>query len=264
MGGRERSWARAALSRLPRWLTALGIVLVLGELAAAVLLAAGPSRAVPGTHGTMQTVVLRVDGVGVMNAQCAPRSTCGPDVAYTTPTSTRTYRGVKLPFTRTVEVPAGGAVMLRGSSEVDTPVTCSITAGTQVLSRTTTYGSRNGGGRSIASCHGTTPSGATSSSAPARTVGLRVDSGQTNCPTCGPQVEYRTPTGGAVHWSTAIPFTETAEVQAGGIVTLDAIADTSTAAQDWAICTISVNGTVLSRATTRKYLGQAVCQTAIP
>lgn len=40
--------------------------------------------------------------------------------------------------------------------------------------------------------------------------------------------------------------------------------DVVRALQDRAICTISVNGAVISRAMTRKYLGQAVCQTAIP
>ena len=70
---REPLPARAALSRLPRWVTALGIAALAGELAgaAAVLLAAGPhrvavsqagARRAQGHHGQMRTVLLRVDG----------------------------------------------------------------------------------------------------------------------------------------------------------------------------------------------------------
>ena len=69
---RELLPARAALSRLPRWVTALGIAALAGELAgAAVLLAAGPhrvavsqvgARRAQGHHGQMRTVLLRVDG----------------------------------------------------------------------------------------------------------------------------------------------------------------------------------------------------------
>jgi hypothetical protein len=260
-----RSRARVALSRLPRWVTALGIAALAAELAAAAaLLAVGPSRAVTWLDGT-QTVVFRVDGVGVMNAQCAPPGSCGPDMTYTTPAGGRTYRGTRLPFTRTVQVPAGGVVALDVSSGVDTPVTCSITADGRLVSGATTYGDRNRGGNSTAHCHGTIPSGAAQSPAVTRTVTLRVDGGS-GCPdpsrSCGPQVEYRTPTEGAVHWSTVLPFIETVEVQTGGIVTIDAIADA--AHHHWATCTVTVDGKVISKATTRKYLGQAICQTAIP
>jgi hypothetical protein len=264
---RERSWARAALSRLPRWVTALGIATLVAELTgAAVLLTAGPSRVVTWLHGT-QTVVLRVDGVGVMNAQCAPPGSCGPDVTYATPAGSRTYRGTRLPFTSTVQVPAGGVVTLNVSSEVDTPVTCSIAADGRVLSGATTYGDRSSGGLSTANCHGTIPSVAAVPSATTRTVILRVDGGS-GCPdpsqSCGPQVYYRTPTGGVVHWSTVVPFVQTVEVQSGGIVTIDAIADATSANKHWATCTITVNDNVISEVTTHKYLGQAICQSVIP
>ena len=88
MAGRGRSPVRAALSRLPSWVTALGIVLLLGELTGAAVLAEGLHGGRRSSHGgtgstaMMQTVVLRVDGG---HAGCNPPNSCGPQVAWHTP-----------------------------------------------------------------------------------------------------------------------------------------------------------------------------------
>jgi hypothetical protein len=246
------------------------MVLLLGELAgAAALLVKGAGNGLAiGAHGGTRTVVLRVDGVALTNAACIPPGACS-QVTYLTPAGSETYRGPRLPVTRTVQVPAGGIVTLNASSEVYSPITCSITVnGGRVLSRATTSGNPGNGGQAgagenKAGCHGTVPSGVTSSTAVTRAVALRVDGGHAGCNppnSCGPQVGYRTPAGGAVHFSTIMPFVKTVAVQAGGIVTLDA----NSATQNWATCTITVNGTVISRATTRKSFGNAICQSAIP
>lgn len=150
MAGHERLRLRAALSRLPRWVTVLGIVLVLGVLAGiAALLATGNSPLAGRLGGTRTvTVVLKIDGELAYLLQSPPIACnghggpCDPSVyvstgtiTYTTPTGTETYHYTALPATRTVQVPAGGVVTLDASSEVDV-VGCSILMNGKVLSRT--------------------------------------------------------------------------------------------------------------------------------
>lgn len=163
-----RSPGRAVLSRPPRWLTSLGIVLLLGELAsAAALLAAGATgvprtaaRRVPhggGSASTVpysgtRTVALKVTGVGMppnlepQGTACRP--SCDPHqpgvggpVDYTTPAGSVDVDPA-LPFTTTVRVPAGGAVTLQASPWLNAygvayQVTCSILLNGRVLSRET-------------------------------------------------------------------------------------------------------------------------------
>lgn len=140
MAGRERLGARAALSRLPRWVIVLGIVLVLVVVAGgATRLAIGTPSGLDVVLGRTQTVVLKVDGVPPPND---PRTDCrggssGCDangrptpavasVSYRTPGGTRTSQDVALPFTKTVQVPVNGGVVTLDASSGDDIATCSI------------------------------------------------------------------------------------------------------------------------------------------
>ena len=161
-----------ALSRLPRWMTALGIVLSLGELAGAAALWAAGTEGVPRTAAARQaphgpgspatvpgggtrTVALEVDGVGMPSGlipqgtacrpSCDPRQpSVGGPVDYTTPAGS-IDEDPTLPFTTTVRVPAGGAVTLQAypwmnAYGVAYQVTCSILLNGRVLSRDTSTG----------------------------------------------------------------------------------------------------------------------------
>ena len=134
--------SRPALSRLPRWVTVLGLVLVV--LAVAALLAKGPIGRAIGGHGGMRTVVLKADDVPVPGIPCG-QSPCAPEVRYTTPTGSATYdgdihdpsRSSLLPFTKTVRVRAGGTVTLDAAYIGAQWITCSITVNGTVVSKNT-------------------------------------------------------------------------------------------------------------------------------
>ena len=147
-----------ALSRLPRWVTVLGLVLVLGELAGAALLAKGPGSLGIGAHGGMRTVVLRVDHVPVPGIPCSPY--CSQEVDYSTPTGSGTYNAMDdrlraLPFAKTVRVRAGAIVTLDGSYVGDQSITCSITVNGKVVSRNTDNVSSSNG--PVAHCQSVIP-----------------------------------------------------------------------------------------------------------
>ena len=144
MAGHVRSPVRAALSRLPGWVPALGVVLVLGELACGtVLLAARPHGGTARPHGgtgrsaAMRTAVLRVDGG---HAVCNPADSCGPRVAYNTPTAQMAMSSVVMPFVKTVRVRAPGWVSLTANSGTQDWATCSITVNGTVVSQVKSSG----------------------------------------------------------------------------------------------------------------------------
>jgi len=166
MAGRERLGARAALSRLPRWVTVLGIVLVLVVLTGiAALLVIGISglEVRLGLTRTV-TVVLKVDGEPAQTLQggiaCNMHGT-GPcptpadtgTVTYTTPTGGATYQYTALPSTRKIQVPVGGVVTLDASSDVDA-LFCLILLDGKVLGQGS---SPNDGNRTT--CRAAIPSG---------------------------------------------------------------------------------------------------------
>lgn len=265
---RERS--RAALSRLPRWVTALGIVLLVSELAgAAVLLAERPDLGTGaqagtaagshggtqtgGTHGGTQTVVLRVDGGPPVHDRCipAPHDPCGAHVFYSI-YSTRPGAGtivpapVHLPFTRTIRVEAGKSVWLNASSGTDSQITCSITAGNRVLSKITAV-TQNFVEAGIAGCHTKIPDGETDPGAARRTAVLRVDAVPTGTcsPACSGGVNFTTPAGDVMGSPAVVPYITEIPVPPGGIVTLKGTFPLKTRVS----CSITVNGAVLSQAT---------------
>jgi hypothetical protein len=278
-----RSRRRIVPSRLPRWLTAFGIVL-LGELAGAALLAGcahGPARTSPASHGGTpaiplpaggtRAVVLRVDGTyrpipGIRGceAPAVPPRRC--EVKYTTPAGGKTTYVGSLPFVTTIRVKAGASVTLSEFVLAD-PLTCSITAGGAVLSRFTSHGGPD------PSCRSTIPSGVTSSTV-TRTVVLRADGvpvpGIPCTPYCFPEVDYTTPTGSAGDVGAGppppgaglFPYTKTVRVRPGGIVTLTA----SYAGDQSITCSITVGGRIVSRTTSSSGPStvEATCRAAIP
>ena len=258
-----RSRPRAAASGLPRWVTVLGIVLLLGEVAgAAVLLAGRPHRAAAPQAGTRtaaaprggtQQVVLRVDAVPMASDSCvpAPNDPCGPHAAYstyaTTPgTWTIVPAPVRLPFTRKIAVQAGKNVWLNANSGTDSQITCSITAGNKVLSRVTAF-NQSGLASGTAACHSMIPDGETDPGAVRRTAVLRVDAVPTGTCSheCSGGVEFTTPSGDMTGSSPVVPFTTEIPVPPGGIVTLKGTFPVKTRVS----CSIAVNGAVLSQAT---------------
>ena len=140
MAGRERLGARAALSRLPRWVTVLGIVLALVVVGGgAALLAMGAPSGLDVVLGRTQTVVLKVDGFHRPNdPETDCRGSGGPlcpngspttaaaSLSYRTPAGTRTYHDVVLPFTETVQVPVSGGAVRLDASGGDSITYCSI------------------------------------------------------------------------------------------------------------------------------------------
>ena len=131
MAGHGHSPARAALSRFPRWLTALGLVLVLGELAGgAVLLAGG---------GGPRTVVLQVSNA--YSGDTATYRTPTGDGQFDMPADTPPlgqggYSEPGPTLTKTVTVQAGGTVTISTFNGYGgMPLTCSITVNGKVLSQ---------------------------------------------------------------------------------------------------------------------------------
>lgn len=129
---------RAGLSRLPRWVTALGLVLVLGELTGAALLAKGPRGLATGP-GVLRTVVLRVYAAPVQGITCHH---CSPMVSYSTPTVSGTGGamgdgGRMVPFITTVRVRSGGTVTLDGSYVGAQSITCSVAVDGKVVTKNT-------------------------------------------------------------------------------------------------------------------------------
>lgn len=158
MAGRERLGLRRALSRLPRWAAALGIVVVLAVLTGiAAFLAMGTSGLEERLGlGRTVTVVLKVDGEPAYLFQSPPIACnahggpCDPPdasgiITYTTPTGGTTYQYTALPSTRRVQVPVGGFVTLDAAQDTNLQaadpasgmdvVGCSILLNGKVLSR---------------------------------------------------------------------------------------------------------------------------------
>lgn len=265
--------SRPALSRPPRWLTVLGIVLLLGELTgAAVFLAAGPHgetrpRAGPngGTQptagfpggtadrGAAQTVVLRVDGVPDPSCQQEP-GRCMSDVTYSRPTGTATVYSGPLPFVKEVPVPPGGIVTLTGASVSMERLACSITVDGKVVSQTATRNALN-----AVACHAMLPGG-TTTGPPGGT--RQVDLWATFVPKtpiqpAAAKIVYTTPAGSRTIPSPITPFETTISVPAGESVTI-----TEASGSDNPVtCSIMANGRVLSQATIS---GRATCQARIP
>lgn len=134
--------ARMAPSRLPGWVTVLGAVVVLGELAGGALLLGAPGSAggLAALTGGTRSVVLQVEG------SCA-----GDGARYTTPAGDGhfdmpaqeglincfTHGGPSTPvLQKTVTVRAGGTVTISTFNGYGSyPLTCSITVDGQVLSQ---------------------------------------------------------------------------------------------------------------------------------
>ena len=159
MAGRERSGARAALSRLPRWVTVLGIVLVLAVLAGTAAVLAIGTSGLEGRLGLTRTVVLRIYAEPrhpVDTILCNPHSSvttepgCNPYspfsglVWYNSPTSGGSYQYTApstdrytVLHTWRVRVPVGGFVTLdsTGGGSGAEVVGCSILLDGRVLSR---------------------------------------------------------------------------------------------------------------------------------
>lgn len=289
MAGRERSQKGAVLSQLPRWLTALGIVLVLGELAgAAALLAAGPRRPPPArgavptasapqpaetptapvNHGETRTVLLRVDGEPLRGYACTPVPPvpCGPEVGYgpgTPEAGTPPFRPVHLPFVRKIQVKAGGSVTLNAHAMTVSRITCSIAVDGQVLSEITA-GPPNSDQASTSNCWTTIPASGTDPGTVRHTAVLQVGAAPAaTCrlrrPGCGSEVSYTTPAGEASSFSVPVPFTATVPVPPGGTVNLNVVAGPGPAT-----CSITVNGRVLTRAATGSRPGMGICRARIP
>lgn len=274
-----RSRLRRALSRPPGWLTVLGLVLMLGEIAGAAMLAgcahgvthatAAPHAGTPLPQNGADTVLLRVEGkvqippgAGVCAAMTVPRRYC--EVTYTSPTGGNKINVNSLPFVKAIRVHPGGSVTLSEFVLAD-PVTCSITVDGQVLSRFTSHGGPD------PSCRSTIPSGGSQST---RTVVLRADGvpvqGIPCSPTCSPQVAYTTPTGSGgdsgpgpgTPGGGLFPYTKTVRVQPGGSVTLKA----SYVGDQTISCSIAVDGKVLDRNTSSSGPDtvEATCRATIP
>jgi hypothetical protein len=153
----DRSPARPALSRLPRWVTALGLVLVVGELTAGAAALAKRAPGLAWLGGRTRTVVLQVEG------SCA-----GDSATYTTPTGDGqfdmpaqaglincvTHGGPSTPtLQKTFAVQVGGIVTISTFNAYGSyPITCSITVNGQVLSQ-----DPNDGFRGRATCRAKIP-----------------------------------------------------------------------------------------------------------
>lgn len=131
MPERERSRARAALSRLPRWATALGLILVLIEAGGAALFVADSESGASSSAGTaassprpgMRTVTLRVGGLAL-----------GDTLDYETPAGRAAItRTPYLTFTKNLRVRSGGLVTIHAFTSRHDPVTCSIASNGKLL-----------------------------------------------------------------------------------------------------------------------------------
>ena len=302
---RDRSRAalsRAALSRLPWWVTALGIAALAGELTFAALVAAGskhpphprgatrtapapgaatpkapgPQAATPtapATSGAAQTVLLRVEGAPLRGAACTPVPPvpCEPEVGYRASSTelgallTPAMRTARLPFTTTIQAKPGDIVTLISWSRTDSPLTCSITAQGRVLSRITA-GTPNGDQASSADCKTTIPGSGTGPAAARRTAVLRV--GAVPDATCGQAPRGCFP--GVVSYTTpageASGFSAAAPLNAQIPVPAGGTVslDVAATAEELATCSISENGRILSRDTTHGSAGQANCEATVP
>ena len=269
-----RASSRSALSRLPRWVTVLGLVLVLGELACAALLAAGAYRGTgshrgTAAHGPAQPVMLRVDGVPWPHPTCiALRPTaCGPDIGYFTSTGvSATVRAARLPFIRTIRVQACQSVRLNATSDTHARITCSITVDGRVLSQVTAFTpSSDFTGHGDASCHSTIPDGGTDPAAARQTAVLRIgavpNAACRQAPSgCSPEVDYISSAGDATNFSVAVPFIAEVPEPTDGTVTL-----TATGLGELVTCSITVNGRILSQVMARDTPGQeTICRARIP
>lgn len=275
MPARGRSPLRFARSRPPGWVTALGLLLALGELAAGIaLLALGyPHVARSRLHGTSggpaRTVVFRVDG-GYTG--CDPVSRCGDEalqyqVLYVTPAGHDEWSYPRsIPFTKTVQVPAGEFVKFNAYAGGQAWATCTMTVDGMILSQITT---RTLGG--IAACQSVVPPNGTGSSAGTRTVVLEVENALS-----GDTATYGTPTADGYfdestgmpspdtrgYWDKPYRFTKTVEVRPGGIVTVRT--RTGYIGSFAPSCSITVNGRVLSQVIAGATWRNGTCRAVIP
>ena len=136
----NQSPARAALSRLPGWVTALGMALVLAELTADAVVLAGGWGGLAVLGGETRTVVLQVGNV--YGDDSATYTTPTRDGRFDVPAEARplgqgSYSEPGANPTKTVAVRPGGIVTIHTFSGTGAAVTCSITVDGKVLSLTT-------------------------------------------------------------------------------------------------------------------------------
>lgn len=270
--GRRRAWK--ALTPVPRWVAVLGTVLLVGELAGAAALLVTGSNGMAALGGRGQMVVLKVDGVLSPLAPDNPETACRPDcrphsgpgtasvVWYRTPAGARTWNYPRLPFTRTVRVPAGGVVTLDAASGSDLWVTCSIILNGRVIKSDTADASRD------ARCSTRIPPGARPSRATAATKrptsaphpGMRTVTLRIGGLSSGDTLDYQTPAGSAqdVH-ATSLTVTKTLRVHSGEVVTIHAF----TSRHDPITCSIAADGRLLLQSSANQQ-GRDFCQARIP
>lgn len=262
MAGPGRSPVRAALSRLPGWLAALGLVLVLAELAgAAGVLAVGhgrqlhphrgtarPSTGTPSPHsgtgaaGPIHTVVLRVDGP---DAGCNAARSCGAWVQWQAPSGSGAENSQGMPFIKTIRVPAGAKVAVE-ATPYGNLARCSVTVDGTELSRVTT--TENG----HATCGSVVPPVmSTGLHSPTRPVVLQIgenlgDTVTYTAPGADGQVVLPPTTPSAPDDGNtvepAVNVTKSVDVAGGGIVTIHAFSPTG----DAIISTVTVAGAVVT------------------
>lgn len=156
----DRSLARVALSRLPGWVTVLGMALVLAELAAATVplvtgrggLAAGPHGGT-GRSAGMRTVVL--DIANAHRDDSATYTTPTGDGRFTMPAETRPLIPGAI-VAKTVGVQAGGIVTIHvvPGTGGTAGLTCTIMVNGGAVSQAT---AEYGGFRSWATCRARVP-----------------------------------------------------------------------------------------------------------
>lgn len=286
MAERGRPPRPAARLRPPGWVTALGLLLVLGEVAGGIAaLAAGgsgpghphaararphatSSPAAPASPGPARTVVLRVDGG---YSGCAPVSGCGNDegpdeVLYQAPTGRQWWYPRSVPFTKTVQVPADEFVKFNAYPGSQAWARCTISVDGVILSQVTT---RTLGG--IAACRTEIPPPGTPSSGGMRTVVLEVDNAYSR-----DSATYGTPTEAGRfdesagtpppdtrgYWQRPYRFTKTVPVRPGGSVTIRTL--TGYIGSFTPSCSISVDGRVLSQVVVEGIWSKGTCRAVIP
>lgn len=283
MAARGHSPPRGRL-RPPGWVTALGLLLVLGEVAGAIALAAGgsgsahphaararphltSSPAAPAALGPARTVVLRVDGG---YSGCDPVSRCGDEasryeVLYQTPTARQWSYPHTVPFTKTVQVPSGELVKFNAYPGSQAWARCTISVDGLILSQVTT---RTPGG--IAACRSEIPPPGTASSGGMRTVVLEVDNAYSrDTATYGTPTEAGrfdesagTPPDARGYWQRPYRFMKTVPVRSGGSVTIRT--RTGYIGSFTPSCSISVDGRVLSQVVVSGIWSNGTCRATIP
>lgn len=264
------------LSRLPRWVTVLGILLALVVLSGGVaLLVTGSNVARPATGGA-RTVVLKVEGgLSPLAPKYKSGTACKPDcdlppapgtasfVSYKTPAGFKVYNAPTLPFSKTVQVPVGGLVILRAAPGSDDPVTCSIVLNGRVLSQYT-YDSDNGN-----SCEVRIPSGSSRAVTPsaqkrptsASRPGMRRVTVRVGGLSLGDTLDYEAAVSAYITRTPYPTFTKDLWVRSGTFVMVHAASR-----HDPVTCSIAVDGRLLIQRSAAPWDGglSAFCQAKIP